>query len=149
MRSGRFSVIIIFYSWVITRLLCFTFIHYDVSKLMHKYCFVYWHLFLPPSLFLFNYNYKPGPLAMLLRCALSPTTNDGAQYLWLYVYMFRAICQFAQFRKCTAQMRIFQFAQLFINCVKHCAICKLPTHGSSDNCVREWDKITLVICTGA
>ena len=52
--------------------------------------------------------------------------------------------KFAQFRNCTAQIRNFQFAQLFINCAKHRAICELPTHGAS---VREGGKRTLVVST--
>ena len=34
------------------------------------------------------------------------------------MYMFRAICQF---RNCAAQIRNFQFAQLFINCARRIA----------------------------
>ena len=60
------------------------------------------------------------------------------------LYMFHAICQFAQFRNCATQIRNFQFEQLFINCAKHRAICKLPTHGAS---VRERGKRTLVVST--
>ena len=55
-------------------------------------------------------------------------TSGGGQRLFLVV-------MFPQFRNCAAQIRNFQFAQLFINCAKHRIICKLPTHGASDNSV--------------
>ena len=57
--------------------------------------------------------------------------------------MFRTICQFAQFRNCATQ--ICNLRNYYVN---HGAICKLPTRGLSDNCVREWGKIMLVVCTG-